>query len=139
MVNYRKGCVVLCFRGFDRALRRVRFALHMLAVTAVLAFSSQAAALGTSAEIDHLLSYIAASPCAFIRNGVAYGGAQAAAHIKDKYEYYRSEIHSTEDFIALAATRSALSGQLYLVQCEAAAVPAAEWLKKELTALRRRS
>ena len=89
-----------------------------------------------SEEIDRLLSIIATSPCAFIRNGAAYDGAQAAEHIKDKYEYYRKEIRSTEDFIAMAATRSALSGRPYLVQCDTNVMPAADWLKRELASLR---
>ena len=87
-------------------------------------------------EIDHLLDFVAASPCAFIRNGVTYAGAQAADHIKDKYDYYRDDIHSAEDFIALAATKSAMSGRPYLVQCDATTMPAADWLTKELSAFR---
>ena len=88
-------------------------------------------------EIEHLLDFIAASTCVFIRNGVAYDGAEAAAHVKDKYEYYRRDIHSAEDFIARAASRSELSGKPYLVRCGADTVPAADWLARELTIFRR--
>lgn len=108
-------------------------------ISALCPGPSPAMALSISEEIDHLLSVVAASPCAFIRNGIAYGGAQAADHIKDKYEHYRSDVRSTEDFIAIAATRSVLSGRPYLVQCDAGTVPAAEWLKMELARLRGRS
>ena len=90
-------------------------------------------------EIDHLLNFIAGSPCAFVRNGVAYDGAQAVDHIKDKYEYYREDIRSAEDFIALAASKSAMSGKPYLVQCGAAQATAAEWLSQELSSFRQRS
>jgi Family of unknown function (DUF5329) len=96
-------------------------------------------AASPEAEIDHLLNFIAGSPCVFIRNGVAYDGAQAADHIKDKYEHYREEIGSAEDFIALAASKSAMSGKPYLVRCDAAEMPAAEWLTQELGAFRQRS
>jgi hypothetical protein len=96
-------------------------------------------AASPEAEIDHLLTFIAGSPCAFIRNGVAYDGAQAVGHIKDKYEHYREDIRSAEDFIALAATKSAMSGKPYLVRCEAAEMPAADWLTQELSAFRQRS
>src|SRR5262245_57683734 len=112
MVNYRMGCVALRFQariiGFFKA-----------SACAVLLFcSSPAPPASPEAEIDHLLGFIAASPCAFIRNGVAYGGTQAAAHIRDKYDHYREDIHSAEDFIALAATKSAMSGKPYLVKCD---------------------
>ena len=96
-------------------------------------------AASPEAEIDHLLNVIAGSPCAFIRNGVAFDGAQAVDHIKDKYERYREDIGSAEDFIALAASKSAMTGKPYLVQCDAAEMPAAEWLTQELSAFRQRS
>jgi hypothetical protein len=117
-------------------MRRLTSALAVLAATTMLLLSPPASARSISEEIDHLLSFIAASPCAFIRNGVSYGGEQAVAHIRDKYDHYRSDIHSTEDFIALAATKSEMSGRPYLVQCDTATMPAADWLKKELAAFR---
>jgi hypothetical protein len=106
---------------------------------ALILCAPPARAASLEAEIGHLLDFIAASPCAFIRNDVAYDGAEAVEHIKDKYDYYRDEIHSAEDFIALAASKSALSGKPYLVRCDATTVPAAAWLTRELSAFRRRS
>jgi len=117
-------------------MRLIKSALIVLAATAMLPLSAPAMALSMSQEIDHLLDFVAASPCAFIRNGVAYGGEQAVAHIKDKYERYRSDIDSAEDFIALAASKSMMSGRPYLVQCDADTMRAADWLKKELAAFR---
>lgn len=113
-----------CFKGF---------------VIAALTLCAPALAASPEAEIDHLLGFIAASPCSFIRNGVAYDSAEAVAHIKDKYDYYRDDIHSAEDFIALAATRSALSGKPYLVKCGKTAEPAADWIARELAGYRRNS
>ena len=106
---------------------------------AALVFCGPALAASPEAEIDHLLGFIAASPCAFIRNGVAYDGADAMAHIKDKYGYYRDEIHSAEDFIALAASKSALSGKPYLVKCGGTTEPAADWISRELAVFRQHS
>jgi hypothetical protein len=110
-------------------------------VVAALVFCAPPPTLAASpeAEIDHLLTFIAGSPCTFIRNGVAYDGAQAVDHITDKYEHYREDIRTAEDFIALAASKSAISGKPYLVQCDAAEMPAAEWLTRELSAFRQRS
>jgi hypothetical protein len=114
------------FRGFLKAL-----ALAILVLCA-----PPARAASPEAEIQHLLDFIAASPCAFIRNGVAYDGAEAVGHIKDKYDYYRDDIHSAEDFIALAASKSALSGKPYLVKCDGTTEPAADWITRELGAFR---
>jgi hypothetical protein len=110
-----------CFKGF---------------IVAALTLCAPALAASPEAEIDHLLGFIAASPCSFIRNGVAHDGAGAVAHIQDKYDYYRDHIQSAEDFIAFAATRSALSGKPYLVTCGATTEPAADWIARELGAYR---
>jgi Family of unknown function (DUF5329) len=117
---------------------RFKSAPAALILVPALLLSPPTVAASLGEEIDHLLDFIAASPCTFIRNGVAYGGEQAADHIKEKYEHYREDIHSAEEFIALAATKSALSGRPYLVQCDANPVPAAEWLSRELAAFRQR-
>ena len=113
--------------------------LKAFALTALVLFALPVRAASMAAEIDHLIGFIAASPCTFIRNGVAYDGQHAIGHIKDKYEYYRDDIRSAEDFIARAASKSELTGKPYLVQCDAATEAAADWLARELGAFRRRS
>jgi len=118
-------------------MRFIRFLPLLLLALFVLA--APALAHSMTEEIDHLLGVIATSPCAFIRNGVAYEGADAVAHIKDKYDYYREDIHSAEDFITLAASKSALTGQPYLVKCDGTTEPAAEWITRELRTFRQRS
>jgi hypothetical protein len=116
-------------------MRFTRFISLLLLALFVLA--APALAHGMNEEIDHLLGVIATSPCAFIRNDVEYDGKQAVAHIKDKYDYYKSDIHSAEDFIRLAASKSALSGRPYLVRCNAITMPAADWLNRELAVFRK--
>lgn len=115
----------------------LRSTLAALAILGALLSAAPALARSMGEEIDHLLAYITASPCTFIRNGVSYDGAEAASHIKDKYDYYRDEIHSAEDFITLAATKSEMSGRPYLVQCDAAQLRASDWLSEELAAFRK--
>ena len=53
--------------------------------------------------------------------------------------YYREEIHSAEDFIALAASKSAMTGKPYLVRCDDDTEPAADWITRELNDFRQRS
>lgn len=116
-------------------MRLIKSAVAGLVLMAALV-SPPALAHSMTEEIDHLLGFIEASPCAFIRNDKAYAGKDAAAHIKDKYDYYRDDIHSAEDFIRLAASKSAASGRPYLVRCDAAIIPAADWLNQELATFR---
>ena len=50
-----------------------------------------------------------------------------------KYDYFKSKIHTAEDFIALAATKSELSGRPYFVRCQKGKeMPTANWLHEEL-------
>ena len=89
-------------------------------------------------EIDHLLRYIESSSCLFRRNGEWYGARDAANHIRGKYRYLtdRGKIESTEDFIEKSASRSSLSGRLYLVRCGQKESASSQWLSEELERFR---
>jgi len=67
-------------------------------------------------SIKFLLDYIAKSNATFIRNGQKHTPPEAASHIKAKYEHFKSEIKTPEDFIRLSASKSLLTGQPYLVR-----------------------
>ena len=82
-------------------------------------------------EIAHLLDFIRSSSCTFIRNEEEHSGKAAADHIEDKYDYYRDEIKTVEDFIERAASRSSMSGKPYQVRCDGKTMPAADWLRGE--------
>ena len=83
------------------------------------AFEQIVAAESLSQTIDYLLDYVAKSDATFIRNGQSHTPAQALAHIKAKYEHFKNEIKTPEDFIRLAATKSLQSGKPYLVRTRA--------------------
>lgn len=90
-------------------------------------------------EIDFLLSYVKNSECIFNRNGINYKGSEAVTHIKRKYDYYKNEIKTTEDFIDLAATKSEISGRNYTVKCKNSEIQAlGKWLLKALNTLRKK-
>jgi hypothetical protein len=67
-------------------------------------------------SIKFLLDYVAKSDVTFIRNGQTHTPGEAANHIKAKYEHFKSEIKTPEDFIRLSASKSLLTGQPYLVR-----------------------
>ncbi|HEX5010197.1 MAG TPA: DUF5329 family protein [Planctomycetota bacterium] len=78
---------------------------------------------------DYLIGIIEHSGLTFVRNGAQHTAAEAAAHVRDKYEHFRSEIHTVEDFVAKSASKSLLSGQPYLVNLpDGTQQPLGEWL-----------
>jgi hypothetical protein len=112
-----------------------------LLLTGILIAASAVAALSPAvkAEIDSLLARLETSACEFNRNGSWYPATDAKAHLLQKLKYLedRGMVQSTEQFIELAASKSSLSGQPYLVRCaNAAPVPSRTWLLSQLQTLR---
>jgi hypothetical protein len=66
--------------------------------------------------IHYLLDYVAKSDATFVRNGQTHTPQEAVNHIKAKYEHFKKEIKTPEDFIRLSASKSLLTGQPYLVR-----------------------
>jgi hypothetical protein len=80
--------------------------------------------------VEYLLARIGESGLTFIRNGSEHTAAEAAAHIRSKYEHYRKDIKTPEDFIDKAASKSVLSGKPYLVKMpDGTTRLAADWLR----------
>ena len=52
-------------------------------------------------SINYLLDYVANSNATFIRNGQTHTPQEAASHIKAKYEHFKNEIKTPQDFIRL--------------------------------------
>jgi hypothetical protein len=94
------------------------------------------AAAGPEEEIAHLLHTIEQSDCVFTRNGKEHTGVEAMEHIRTKYDYVKRKVKRAEDFIEYAATKSSMTGRLYLVRCGEEEMPTAEWLKAELAGFR---
>ena len=93
------------------------FSHSLLAILALCAFPNKIVA-GDSLEqtINYLLGYIDKSDATFIRNGRMHTPQEAVNHIKAKYEHFKNEIKTPEDFIRLAASKSLLTGKPYLVR-----------------------
>ena len=83
--------------------------------------------------IAYLLHQVEAANATFIRNGTAHTPAEAAAHIKAKYEHFKSQIKTPEDFIRLSASKSLLTGKPYLVRSpDGKEMPLDAWLTEAL-------
>ena len=90
------------------------------------------------AEVEHLIDYLADSDdCRMIRNGKSYSAEDGAEHMRRKYDYFRGEISSTEEFIEYAGTKSTMSGRLYEVLCIGQEPEfSRDWLLEELSVYR---
>ncbi|MDD0843302.1 DUF5329 domain-containing protein [Pseudomonas sp. Gutcm_11s] len=111
-----------------------------LALSVLLACGSSQAALNEQSrqEVDALLAFVESSGCLFIRNGSEHQPAEARKHLQKKLDYLedKGKVDSPEDFIALAATESSMSGEPYQVNCQGQLQPSGDWLNTELLRLR---
>lgn len=125
-----------------RQSKLTRAVLHA-GVLAVLLCASlvPAATLSTAsqAEIEALLWRLKASGCAFRRNGTWHTADEAQVHLQRKLDYLVSKgaVANAEQFIERAATRSSITGQVYLVKCASKPpLPSSEWLAFQLQDMR---
>jgi len=110
------------------------FALPVLGLSLSLALApvvlGQPSALAVD-EVNYLLTTLEASGCKFYRNGSWYEPQIAAAHLRYKYARLlaHDRISTAEDFIALAATTSSMSGEPYAVRCgQSPSISSSSWL-----------
>jgi hypothetical protein len=120
--------------------RSLRRALLVSSAGLVLALSVPAAraAEGVAGEeIDHLLTFVAASSCTFVRNGTEFPSDKAREHLATKYRVAGSRIENAEAFIKHLATQSSMSGEPYHVKCGKTDELAGVWLANELARFRK--
>jgi hypothetical protein len=100
------------------------------------------AAPPTTGEIEELITSLGASGCDFQRNGSWYPARKAEEHLRRKYAYLREsgKAVNAEQFIALAGTRSSMTGRAYRVRCPGRpVVDSADWLRARLLGIRKAS
>lgn len=81
----------------------------LIAATAMLPASAE----DTAQVVEHLLQQVKSSDSVFIRNGSEHTPAEAADHMRKKYEHFRKKIKTPEDFIRLSATQSLITKKKY--------------------------
>ena len=88
-------------------------------------------------EAEHLLEFVRQSDCIMVRNGTEHSGEDAVSHIQKKYDYFKDDITTTEEFIEYSATKSTMSGKYYTIRCSGQEeMPTQDWLLEELAAFR---
>jgi hypothetical protein len=123
-------------------IHTIRYAASLIAV-ALLSWSACLAQTTSPTEdlqktVTYLLDFVAQSDCTFIRNGKSHTPKEASEHMKGKYEYFKKEIKTPEDFIRLAASKSLVTGQAYLVKTkDGKEIDCAKWMTKVLNDYRK--
>lgn len=113
--------------------------LSLLTCIVVAAAAAATLSPAARAEIDGLMSMLETSGCEFNRNGAWHTATDAKSHLLSKLKYLedRGAVQSTEQFVELAASRSSVTGQSYLVRCgNDAPVQSAAWLLSRLQVMR---
>jgi len=104
---------------FLSALLAVPRSVHRQLASAILIVTLAGqtfAAESLEQTINYLIDHVAKSNGTFIRNGVSHTPVEAVKHIKAKYEHFKNQIKTPEDFIRLSASKSLLTGKPYVVR-----------------------
>lgn len=98
------------------------------------AFYLQTKVLTESQKIEHLLKYVESLKGAmFIRNGESHPPAEAAAHLRMKWEKAGNKVKTAVDFIEICASKSSMSGKPYMIKMpDGKELPARDVLMREL-------
>ena len=120
-----------------KTLKLTLFAMRKIKIF-LMCFVTISANTAMQAEILHLLRYVKNTKCQYERNGSLHNGLEAAEHINKKYQYYKDDIKTSEDFIQYAASKSKFSGKYYQIVCpEQVPIKSQSWLLLELNRYRK--
>jgi hypothetical protein len=120
-------------------IRRHYFPLIIL--IALLGFCTHHAIAEEDLEptIIYLLAYVKNADVVFIRNNREHTPEEAAAHMRRKYEHFKDQIKTPEDFILLAGAKSLMTGKAYQVRMkDGKTMLTQKWLEDALAKYRRK-
>lgn len=91
----------------------------------------------TQHEVDYLIAFVSNTPCQIDRNWSLHSGPDAIKHIQQKYDYFKDDISTTEQFIEYSAAKSTMTGRDYLLKCTGQSpIKTRDWLLQELQTYR---
>ena len=103
----------------------------------LIALPSVHATNSMDAEIRQLIAAVGRDGCQLIRNDRQYRAREAREHLRSKWELNEHLVNSTEDFIEKIASRSATTGNVYLIDCEGQPIrPSGDWFQALLAQIR---
>ncbi len=116
------------------SLSSIAMALFLLLFVSVVYSQPNSKAEQT---IQHLLNRVSNSSLIFVRNNQQHSARDAAEHINSKYQHFKDDIKTPEDFIDKCASKSLLSGRYYQVIDKLGnTIRTRDWLMAELVAYR---
>ncbi|MGJ3703316.1 DUF5329 family protein [Variovorax sp. AFSI2.2] len=121
------------------SFRLFRTALFAILLAAVAALAQATPSASEQKLIDTLILRVSnMKTMTFMRNGDEHNAADAAKHMQAKFDHFKDEIVTAEDFIDRCASRSEITGKPYQVKMPNGAVrDAKEFLTAELRTLRK--
>jgi hypothetical protein len=126
-------------------MNTLRFLQGLLA-TMALALCAAGPACATPSASEHkvieaLIQRVAnQKSMKFTRNGEEHDAAEAARHLRAKYDHFKDEIVTAEDFIRLCGTRSEVTKVPYKVRTAGKGTRnSSEFLREELRVVRRQA
>lgn len=114
---------------------RSRAYLGVIVLIALLGVCTQRAIAEEDLEstIKYLLASVKNADVVFIRNDREHMPDEAADHMRRKYEHFKDQIRTPEDFIRLAGTKSLMTGKAYQVRMkDGKTVLTQRWLEDAL-------
>jgi hypothetical protein len=115
-------------------VKRIGYLRWLLLLGLLLGAFAMAAPMTEQQKIDTLIHGVETMQGAqFVRNGSAYDGNAAAAHLREKRRFAGGRIKTAEDFISCCATGSSMSGKPYQIRyTDGKTVDAAVYFRAEL-------
>ncbi|WP_245621488.1 DUF5329 family protein [Enterovibrio calviensis] len=83
-------------------------------------------------DVSYLVEQMLESDCHFERNGTTYTREEAVEHLKNKWDYAKNKVESTEMFINEVASKSWFTGREYKVICGNGEHTSQQWFQQQL-------
>src|SRR2546423_1857503 len=98
-------CAIVGYR-FGRSIVMIFMRALFILLTMVFALNLCAAETEPlSKTVDYLIGQVEKSNLKFVRNGDEHTGKEAAEHMRRKYNHFKKEIKTPEDFIEKCAAK----------------------------------
>jgi peptidoglycan hydrolase CwlO-like protein len=122
------AAILFCFISTQKAYAQSNSHINGTARTS-------STSLTETQKIEHLIANLRNMKGAvFIRNGSEHTAQEAADHLNSKWQKYRSKIKTAEEFIKHLATKSSMTGDLYMIRFpDGKTAPTAEVLQNKLS------
>lgn len=119
-----------------RRSKRLRIILRFALVITTIASLSAAPSAREKQRIDALIAAVEKSGLIFIRNGSEHSAADAASHMRLKFNNAGNRISTAEQFIDYLASKSSITGSPYFLKFpDGRTEKAGIWLHRKLKEL----